>query len=81
MIWAMRIRAHHKLVPGGPRAAGQVGELVHVSGQLAPVIYPIRGVEVRAGLVLDEQGVTEVGYDVDALSQEDSAGGVPVIHL
>ena len=81
MICAMQVRAYHKFVPRGPCAAGQVGELVHVSGQLASVIYPIRGVEVRAGLVLDEQGVTEVGYDVDALSQEDSAGGVPIIHL
>ena len=73
MIWAMRFRAHHKLVPRGPCAAGQVGELVHVRCQLAPIIYPTRGVEVRAGLVLDEQGVTEVGYDVDTLSQENSA--------
>ena len=45
------------------------------------MLQAVGGGKVRAGLVLHQQGVTQVGDHVGALSEQDPVGGVSIIHL
>jgi len=72
---------HHKKVSWGTRTAWQVCKLVDIMRKLPPVVQADWCRQVRAGLILDQQGIAQEGDDIDDFSQQDSVRGVPIIHL
>ena len=72
---------HHEKVSWGTRTARQVCKLVDVMRKLPPVVQANWRGQVRAGLILDQQGVAQEGDHIYNLSQQDPVRGVPIIHL
>ena len=58
-------KAYHEQIPCGSSTALQVLELVRVASKLRPVDNLWGRVQIWAGLILDHEGVAQIGDDID----------------